>query len=299
MTLQQIMYFHEIARVQSFTQAAQNLFVAQSGLSYAIQSLEKEIGVPLFIRKSGKKVLLTSYGEAFLPYAQQVLSNLREGQDAIARMKDPNNGVVTVAYSYANCFSLISTLFRDFYTENSYDNISVRFSINQNRSRFEHDVAAGELDLAFSCTPSFDGVESVSVAKQELFLMVPAQHRLASRDCVSFDEIRDEVFFGYYQNWNLSNWVSKMFEEAGIRQNVLEYFPDWATQMGAVAMGLGLAISPRLPVDPSFIRTLPLDHPGRFRDIYLHWAKNRELSDSVQYVRRYCLDYCRTKPLIF
>ncbi len=74
MTLQQIIYFIEIAHTQHFTQAAQNLFVSQSALSYSIQALERELGVPLFIRrKSERKVEMTAYGKKFLPYCEMAL----------------------------------------------------------------------------------------------------------------------------------------------------------------------------------------------------------------------------------
>lgn len=69
MTLQQIKYFLEVAKTQKFTLAAKNLFVAQSGLSYAIHELEHELGVPLFVRNANKKVTLTEYGEKYLPYS--------------------------------------------------------------------------------------------------------------------------------------------------------------------------------------------------------------------------------------
>lgn len=298
MTLQQILYFREIAYTQNFTQAAQNLFVAQSGLSHSIQCLEKELGVPLFLRRSGKKVILTSYGQAFLPYAEQMLSDLDTGRKVIDQMRNPNSGVVSVTYSYVNCFYLIQKLFQKFYEENRYDDIMVRFEINQGRSLIEHAVASGEQNLAFSCTPSFEGVTSVPVAKQELFLMLPANHPLAGAPAVSLQDIKNYPLVGLYQNWNLSNWINGMFEQEGLHPNILEYFHDWATQMNYVALGIGLAISPRIPVNSDLIVSVPLDHPGRFRNIYLHWASNQKLPAPAEFVRQYCLDYFR-EPAVF
>lgn len=51
MTLTQLEYFLEIARTRSFTEAASNLFVSQSSLSYAIRELENELDVSLFVRR--------------------------------------------------------------------------------------------------------------------------------------------------------------------------------------------------------------------------------------------------------
>lgn len=298
MTLQQILYFKEIAKTQNFTQAAQSLFVAQSSLSHSIQCLEREVGVPLFVRKSGKKAMLTSYGQAFLPYADQILNNLEEGQKIIDRMRNPNSGVVTVTYSFVNCFSLVSMVFKDFYAEHSYNDISVRFEINQGRLLIEKNVAMGEQDLAFSCTPSYDGLNTLPIVQQELFLMLPVNHPLARKKKLSLFDVKDELFVGYYSSWNLSNWIVGMFESCGLQQNVMEYFPDWATQLTYVAMGIGLAITPRLPIDPKLIAMVPIDHPNRYRNVYLHWAANRKLSSSAEYVKQYCIDYFKERSLI-
>ena len=55
MTIQQLIYFREVANTLHFTKAAQRLYVTTSALSYAISSLERELGVPLFCEGNGKK----------------------------------------------------------------------------------------------------------------------------------------------------------------------------------------------------------------------------------------------------
>ena len=298
MTLQQIKYFREVAKLHHFTLAAQNLYITQSSLSHAIQSLEQEIGVPLFVRKSGRKVELTSYGKTFLPYAEQILQSFDSGQEAIERMRNPNSGVVSVAYSYINGHSLVPRLFLRFYDEHSYDDISVQFEINHGRLLIEKELQMGQRDLAFSCTPAFEDLKSVPVAKQELVLLVPADHPLSGEKRVSLNDIRDEDFIGYYQNWNLSNHVNRMFESIGTRPNVVEFCDDWSSQLSYVSLGRGLAVTPRLPVDPNLVSVVELDCPDRFRDVYFHWAVNRKLSPAVNYVREYCLDVLQKQNMV-
>ena len=55
MTLQQLIYFREVADTRNFTKASKNLNVTQSALSYSIISLERELELPLFIRSCGRK----------------------------------------------------------------------------------------------------------------------------------------------------------------------------------------------------------------------------------------------------
>lgn len=71
MTFQQLQYLLETHRTGSVSQAAKNLFVAQSSVSTALNSLEKELGHPLFLRtKSGLKP--TTQGIHYIEHASRI-----------------------------------------------------------------------------------------------------------------------------------------------------------------------------------------------------------------------------------
>ena len=68
MTLAQLTYFIEIAKTKNFTEAASNLYISQSNISYAIHALEDELDALLFVRRPNKRIELTMYGETLYPY---------------------------------------------------------------------------------------------------------------------------------------------------------------------------------------------------------------------------------------
>lgn len=74
MELRHLRYFLALAEELSFTQAAKRLHTVQSSLSQQIKDLEQEVGMDLVDRK-GKKIALTSEGEAFLTYAKLSVEN--------------------------------------------------------------------------------------------------------------------------------------------------------------------------------------------------------------------------------
>ena len=71
MTIQQCRYVLAIAKCGSFSEAAKQLFVAQSSLSLGIKALENELNIQIFDR-SGTGVYLTDEGTEFIRYAQQL-----------------------------------------------------------------------------------------------------------------------------------------------------------------------------------------------------------------------------------
>lgn len=82
MTLNQLTYFCMLAKTQSYTQAAQALFIAQPSLSYAISTLEKELGC-LLVAREGRRIFLTPAGETFYRYAKAALEAIAQGVQAV------------------------------------------------------------------------------------------------------------------------------------------------------------------------------------------------------------------------
>ena len=72
MRIEQLHYFQTLIQLGSFNKAAIALHITQPGLSDAIKSLEKEVGVSL-INRSHKGVILTDAGKNFLVYAEQII----------------------------------------------------------------------------------------------------------------------------------------------------------------------------------------------------------------------------------
>jgi len=72
MTLQQLKYFVCVAKHQSMSHAAKELFISQPTLSNSMKELETEMGITIFIRNN-KGITLSSDGMGFLGYARQVL----------------------------------------------------------------------------------------------------------------------------------------------------------------------------------------------------------------------------------
>lgn len=76
--LRLLRYFVAVAEELNFTRAADALYMAQPSLSAAIQTMEQQMGVKLFVRDT-RHVELTAAGQAFLPHARNVLAGVEEG----------------------------------------------------------------------------------------------------------------------------------------------------------------------------------------------------------------------------
>src|SRR5580658_4103475 len=95
MELRQLDAFVAVAEERSFTRAAARLYLAQSGLSATIRSLERELHAPLFVR-STRRVELSPAGTILLPEARRTLASARAAKDAVAAVEDVQRGTLTL-----------------------------------------------------------------------------------------------------------------------------------------------------------------------------------------------------------
>ncbi len=108
--LKQLEAFVAAAEQGSFTRAAQSLYLTQSTVSAHIQTLEKALGRPLFLRDAKKPIVLTDAGRALYPRAREILAQCQALQDLCGS----GSGLLELAASTAPCRCLLPELMADF-----------------------------------------------------------------------------------------------------------------------------------------------------------------------------------------
>jgi len=117
LNLMHLKYAVEVAKTQSISKAAENLYMGQPNLSRAIKELEDSLGIVIFSRTT-KGISLTPDGEEFLQYAKQILSQVdaveelyRNGRDNKQKLSVcvPRSSYISAALSeFAKGISLAS-----------------------------------------------------------------------------------------------------------------------------------------------------------------------------------------------
>ena len=102
MTLQQLRYVTAVAETGTISGAAKALFISQPSLTAAIQELEKEMGITIFLR-TNRGVVLSREGDEFLGYARQVLmqAELLEDRDSVQSSHRQQFAVSAQHYNFA------------------------------------------------------------------------------------------------------------------------------------------------------------------------------------------------------
>ena len=94
-TFRQLRVFTEVAQQGSMARAAATLHLTPPAVSMQIKEVEAQVGLALFERH-GRQVSLSTAGEYFLVHARRLLANLKQAEDAMARFKRLEHGLLTI-----------------------------------------------------------------------------------------------------------------------------------------------------------------------------------------------------------
>src|SRR5450759_2606731 len=94
-TFRQLRVFAEVAKLGSMSRAAETLRLTPQAISMQVREIELQVGLPLFDR-TGRSVSLSTADEYFLVHARRLLACLQEADNAMARFKRLESGLLTI-----------------------------------------------------------------------------------------------------------------------------------------------------------------------------------------------------------
>ena len=102
-TLKQLQVFVAVADCNSFTLAAESLYMTQSTVSVHIASLENTLGTPVFERINKKRISLTPVGRTIYGYAKEVIRNCSD-IELLANQREPEKLRIGASTVPAQCW---------------------------------------------------------------------------------------------------------------------------------------------------------------------------------------------------
>lgn len=279
MDIRHLEYFSEVARHCSFTKAAEVLHITQPTISKMIKTLEDELGVTLFSRSS-KKIELTDAGKAVYSQAQHVLAAFYNLTSELADVMNIKKGCIRIGLPPIASSSIFPRVIGEF--NKVYPHISLEL-IEVGSKIVERGIEDGTLDIGVIChiPDKNQGFDMFFCIKDPLMLIVHPDHPLANRSEVAFEELKDESFVLYRNDFSLHDNIVNRCIKSGFQPRIVcgSSQRDFMTE--AVAAGLGIALLPRKicqELDFTRIKAIPLIEPSVYLELVVIWKKDRYLS---------------------
>ena len=174
-TFRQLKVFAEVARHLSFVRAAESMHLTPPAVTMQVKELEERVGLPLFERE-GRKVSLTTAGEYFLVYARRLIATLKEADDAMARFKRLETGLLTIGMVSTAKYFVPHLLAR---FREQHPGVDVRLRVTANREQLVRLLQASEVDLAVMGRPPKEvAARAEPFAAHPLVFVCPPGHPL-------------------------------------------------------------------------------------------------------------------------
>lgn len=289
MNLFYLRYFVTLARVKHYTRAAEQLCITQPSLSHAISQLENELGVPLF-EKSGRNTTLTRFGEEFLVCAERTLSTLDAGVSSI-RKSARGEGLIRLGFLRTLGVEFIPRLAADFLKKNAELDIHFTFHTGVTQHLLEG-LAARKYDLIFCSEPlEKENLTVIPIQKQDLVLITPKDHPLASRNDIDLEEtlLYPHIFFD--KSSGIRNVADRMFSQIGRQPEIAYETEEDQVIAGLVAQKFGIALVPYMDLLLKLdVKILSIRSPSCERAIFMINDNRIYMPPAVKRFREYVAD---------
>jgi LysR family transcriptional regulator, low CO2-responsive transcriptional regulator len=234
MDFDQLEIFLEVARLSSFSRAAEKRFRTQPAISSQIRALEEEVGARLLDR-SGGRVSLTAAGKLFFKYAEETIERRKTILTEIAETERVPRGEIVVGANEGTCLHILPEVFAQF--KRDYPNVSVSIK-RSDYAKILESILENAVDFGVVSLPVNDNrLEAQLIHRDYLVAITAPGHALAHKKTVSVAEVatyplvlpklghtRDalnELFYDHHVKPNLameldSSELLKRFVAAGV-----------------------------------------------------------------------------------
>ncbi len=237
-TVRQIRVFTEVARHLSFARAAEALHLTPPAVTMQVKELESQIGLPLFERV-GRTVSLTTAGEYYLVYAKRLLATLKDADDAMARLRRLETGLLTIGMvSTAKYF--VPRLLARFREE--HPGVDVKLQVSQNREQLLTLLHNNECDLAVMGRPPKElATRAEPFAAHPHVFVAPPEHPLLRIGHVPIEALAPYPFIVREPGSGTRNAMEGFFRDQRFEPRISMEMSSNETIKQAVMAGMGLA----------------------------------------------------------
>lgn len=239
MEIEYLREFAVIAKLESFSRAAEELCISQSSLSKHIVSLERELGVPLLLRNS-RNVTVSPAGAQILPLAAQVYELQNKIKVAAARENSRSKALLKIASIPVMAQYNITGALARFQREHPEVTLDVT---ECEQHELESLVTDGVCELAFTRrVRENDELEYLPFYEDHLVAVVSRDHPLALQETIELRDLKNEHLLFLDKGTGLYLMCRELCHRSGFVPDILYtgHRPENIVELAAQNMGIAL-----------------------------------------------------------
>jgi DNA-binding transcriptional LysR family regulator len=290
--------FHTVARLLSFTKAAETLHMTQPAVTFQVRQLEEHFNTRLFDR-THNRISLTEAGKQVYGYADRIFELYAEMEDAVRKVTGEISGALIIGASTTIAEYMLPALLGDFKAK--YPDVTVHLKV-ANSDGIVSMVENNDIDLGVVEAPVTNKNLVVEVCRMDqLVVIVPPSHPLAGQSSVPVDALVEYPFICREEGSGTREVISEFMSRCGVNSADLRVCIELGSPeaiKGAVEAGMGVSITSRATILKELqLGTLVavnlepvLERPFSF----VHQKqkfRHRAMDELLEFARGYCKDH--------
>lgn len=283
--------FYNVITQQSFSRAAELLFISQSATSKAVKTLEHQLGLTLIERgntgnnKTPKSIALTEDGQALYEHARRIFALERVAREEMQARQKLQRGKIAIGVSTTIAGYWLPEYLADFHQHSPTIDLIIQVGNTQTMAQALIDC---EIDIALvEGEVNDEHIQTTIWQQEELTIIVPKNHTLTKIKHISSQQLSQQTWLCRESGSGTFSVVEQMMQKLDIQPtNMIEIGSNESIAHSVVA-GLGISILPiravadLIALDKADILSLPT-FPSLTRNLYLLQLKSRPTSPLVQ-----------------
>lgn len=282
-TLRQLRVFIEVARLQSFSRAGDEIGLTQSAVSRCVRELETEMGVKL-VDRTTREVQLTDVGANLIASIPRLIGDLDDALREIREIGEQRRGRVVVAASPTVACRLMPEVVAACGQQFPYVTLGLRDDVQSDVLR---KVRSGEVDFGVVIGPfAAEDLETELLTTDSFCVVVRGDHALAREEQVAWRSLDGEALVLLDHASGSRPLIDAVLREQGVSARVVQELGHPSTAFGLVEAGVGVSVLPRfaLPVPAGSSLIARALVPRAERTVELVRRRDRSLSPAAEAV---------------
>lgn len=274
--------FCDVVRQRSFSRAADENEISQSGASQLVQQLEEGLGVRL-IDRSKRPFVLTPEGEVYYEGCREVVSRYFAVEDRVRTLHEEVAGRVRVASIYSVGLHHMNRYMQEFLAQHPKANVRLEY-LHPNRvyQAIEEDLA----DLGLVSYPkSSRSIKAIAWREEPMVLVCAPLHSLAKRRRISLAELDGQKMVGFDNDLTIRREIDRVLHLHQATVNVVMEFDNIETIKRAIEIDAGVGLLPEptvaREVHSGTLCAVPLDTDELVRPLGIIHRRGKELNTAA------------------
>jgi len=288
--------FHTVARLLSFTKAAEALHMTQPAVTFQVRQLEEYFNTRLFDR-THNKVNLTPAGEKVSEFAERIFDLYSEMENSVRDLTGEISGALTIGASTTIAEYMLPALLGEF--KNRYPDINLRLKVSNTEgivSMVEHNV----IDLGVVEAPVSNKNLIVEICHEDQLVVVAApDHELVTRGGkVRAADIKELPFVCREEGSGTREVIMQYLADEGVNAADMNFCLELGSPealKGAVEAGMGISILSRSTIEKELklntLAELQLDPPLSRPFSFVRQRQKfrvRVMEELLEFAQSYC-----------